>query len=94
MRSAEREQLSNSLYTYGTNSEATRRAHRLIFGEVVANGAFTRESLATHWCSVAIRTRWRFVLRLLYNEVAFWALGKVNPVTHAAGNTINCYLGD
>ncbi len=24
----------------------------------------------------------------LYNEVAFLALGKVNPVTHAVGNTI------
>lgn len=24
----------------------------------------------------------------LYNEVAFLALGRVNPVTHAVGNTI------
>ena len=28
------------------------------------------------------------VLYYLYNEVAFMALGRVNPVTHAVGNTI------
>ncbi|KAL7541062.1 hypothetical protein ACHAXR_010603 [Thalassiosira sp. AJA248-18] len=51
------------------------------FKDVVAGGAFTNKSLST-------------LLLLggasyyLYNEVAFLALGKVNPVTHAVGNTI------
>jgi len=51
------------------------------FKDVVAGGSFTNKSLsallllggATYY---------------LYNEVAFLALGKVNPVTHAVGNTI------
>jgi solute carrier family 35, member E1 len=51
------------------------------FGSVVAKGAYTNKSLA-------------MLLGLggasyyAYNEVAFLALGKVNPVTHAVGNTI------
>jgi solute carrier family 35 protein E1 len=50
-------------------------------GDLVAKGDMTRKSLAT-------------LLGLggasyyAYNEVAFLALGKVNPVTHAVGNTI------
>jgi solute carrier family 35 protein E1 len=50
-------------------------------GKLVATGAFTETSLAT-------------LLTLggasyyAYNEVAFLALGKVNAVTHAVGNTI------
>mmetsp|Transcript_9874 Transcript_9874/g.17756 ORF Transcript_9874/g.17756 Transcript_9874/m.17756 type:complete len:383 (+) Transcript_9874:96-1244(+) len=51
------------------------------FKAAVASGAFTTKSLATliglSGCSY-----------YLYNEVAFLALGKVNPVTHAVGNTI------
>merc|ERR1711966_355811 len=51
------------------------------FKAAVADGAFTNRSLsallllggATYY---------------LYNEVAFLALGKVNPVTHAVGNTV------
>eukprot|EP00980_Cylindrotheca_fusiformis_P015168 scaffold4197_cov115-Cylindrotheca_fusiformis.AAC.2 len=50
-------------------------------GDLVASGKFTRKSIfallglggATYYA---------------YNEVAFLALGKVNPVTHAVGNTI------
>lgn len=51
------------------------------FGDVVASGDYTKKALAT-------------LLGLggasyyAYNEVAFLALGKVNPVTHAVGNTI------
>jgi solute carrier family 35 protein E1 len=51
------------------------------FKAAVAGGSFTNKSLAT-------------LLGLggaayyAYNEVAFLALGKVNPVTHAVGNTI------
>jgi solute carrier family 35 protein E1 len=51
------------------------------FNGAVAAGEFTRKSLA-------------MLLGLggasyyAYNEVAFLALGKVNPVTHAVGNTI------
>jgi solute carrier family 35 protein E1 len=51
------------------------------FGEVVAKGEFTRKSLAT---LLALGGASYYA----YNEVAFLALGKVNPVTHAVGNTI------
>ena len=51
------------------------------FGDVVASGDFTRKSLAT---LVALSGLTYYA----YNEVAFLALGKVNPVTHAVGNTI------
>jgi solute carrier family 35 protein E1 len=50
-------------------------------GKLVSKGAFTSKSLS-------------MLLALggfsyyAYNEVAFLALGKVNPVTHAVGNTI------
>jgi len=51
------------------------------FKEVVAAGTFTNKSLATLLaCGGASY--------YAYNEVAFLALGKVNPVTHAVGNTI------
>lgn len=51
------------------------------FGDVVAGGKFTKSSLAT---LVALSGASYYA----YNEVAFLALGKVNPVTHAVGNTI------
>ena len=51
------------------------------FSEVVNNGEFTRKSLAT---LLALGGASYYA----YNEVAFLALGKVNPVTHAVGNTI------
>jgi solute carrier family 35 protein E1 len=51
------------------------------FGDVVAAGDFTRKSLAT---LLALGGASYYA----YNEVAFLALGKVNPVTHAVGNTI------
>lgn len=51
------------------------------FGEVVNKGDFTRKSLAT---LLALGGASYYA----YNEVAFLALGKVNPVTHAVGNTI------
>jgi solute carrier family 35 protein E1 len=51
------------------------------FGEVVATGEFTRKSLAS---LMALSGASYYA----YNEVAFLALGKVNPVTHAVGNTI------
>lgn len=51
------------------------------FNDVVAAGDFTSKSLAT---LLALSGATYYA----YNEVAFLALGKVNPVTHAVGNTI------
>lgn len=51
------------------------------FKDVVAGGSFTNKSLST---LLALGGATYY----LYNEVAFLALGKVNPVTHAVGNTI------
>jgi len=51
------------------------------FKAAVAGGAFTNKSLLTLLLSGGASY-------YLYNEVAFLALGKVNPVTHAVGNTI------
>lgn len=51
------------------------------FNKVVAAGDYTRQSLAT---LIALSGATYYA----YNEVAFLALGKVNPVTHAVGNTI------
>jgi len=51
------------------------------FGDVVAAGEYTRKGLAS---LLALGGATYYA----YNEVAFLALGKVNPVTHAVGNTI------
>lgn len=51
------------------------------FNALVASGDFTAKSLAT-LLGLGGATYYA------YNEVAFLALGKVNPVTHAVGNTI------
>jgi len=51
------------------------------FKSTVAAGTFTNKSLAT---LLALSGATYYA----YNEVAFLALGKVNPVTHAVGNTI------
>jgi len=51
------------------------------FKSVVAAGEFTNKSLAS---ILALSGASYYA----YNEVAFLALGKVNPVTHAVGNTI------
>jgi len=51
------------------------------FNEVVAGGEFTKKSLST---LLALSGASYYA----YNEVAFLALGKVNPVTHAVGNTV------
>jgi len=51
------------------------------FKAAVEGGSFTNKSLST---LLALSG----VTYYLYNEVAFLALGKVNPVTHAVGNTI------
>lgn len=51
------------------------------FKGAVDSGAFTNKSLST---LLALGGASYY----LYNEVAFLALGKVNPVTHAVGNTI------
>jgi solute carrier family 35, member E1 len=51
------------------------------FNKVVAKGDFTNKALAT---LIALSGATYYA----YNEVAFLALGKVNPVTHAVGNTI------
>jgi len=51
------------------------------FKAAVDSGAFTTKSLST---LLALSGASYY----LYNEVAFLALGKVNPVTHAVGNTI------
>ena len=51
------------------------------FGKVVKGGEWTAKSLAT-LLGLGGATYYA------YNEVAFLALGKVNPVTHAVGNTI------
>jgi solute carrier family 35 protein E1 len=50
-------------------------------GELVKAGEYTKQSLAT---LLALGGASYYA----YNEVAFLALGKVNPVTHAVGNTI------
>lgn len=49
--------------------------------DIIATGEFTKKSLAT---LLALGGASYYA----YNEVAFLALGKVNPVTHAVGNTI------
>jgi solute carrier family 35 protein E1 len=51
------------------------------FKTLVANGDFTNKALAM-LLGLGGATYYA------YNEVAFLALGKVNPVTHAVGNTI------
>jgi solute carrier family 35 protein E1 len=51
------------------------------FKDAVAGGSFTNKSLSTLLLLGG-------ATYYLYNEVAFLALGKVNPVTHAVGNTI------
>jgi solute carrier family 35, member E1 len=51
------------------------------YGDVVAKGEFTSKALAT---LIALSGATYYA----YNEVAFLALGKVSPVTHAVGNTI------
>ena len=51
------------------------------FSDVVAKGSFTNKSLA-------VLLGLSGASYYAYNEVAFLALGKVNPVTHAVGNTI------
>jgi len=51
------------------------------FDKLVAAGDFTSKSLAS---LLALGGATYYA----YNEVAFLALGKVNPVTHAVGNTI------
>jgi solute carrier family 35 protein E1 len=50
-------------------------------GDLIAAGEFTKKSLAT-------LLAFSGASYYAYNEVAFLALGKVNPVTHAVGNTI------
>lgn len=51
------------------------------FKSLVTAGDFTNKSLSTLLLLSG-------ATYYLYNEVAFLALGKVNPVTHAVGNTI------
>jgi len=51
------------------------------FGKVVSSGEYTSKALAS---LLALGGASYYA----YNEVAFLALGKVNPVTHAVGNTI------
>merc|ERR1719451_274841 len=51
------------------------------FKNTVKAGEFTKKSLAA---LLALGGASYYA----YNEVAFLALGKVNPVTHAVGNTI------
>jgi solute carrier family 35 protein E1 len=51
------------------------------FSKVVATGKFTQSGLA-------LLLAMSGMTYYAYNEVAFLALGKVNPVTHAVGNTI------
>lgn len=51
------------------------------FGKVVASGKFTSRGLSLLLAMSGLTY-------YAYNEVAFLALGKVNPVTHAVGNTI------
>lgn len=50
-------------------------------GDLIAAGDYTKKALAT---LLALGGASYYA----YNEVAFLALGKVNPVTHAVGNTI------
>eukprot|EP00934_Nitzschia_sp_Nitz4_P001731 Nitzschia sp. Nitz4//scaffold2_size372955//148307//149645//NITZ4_000406-RA/size372955-snap-gene-0.21-mRNA-1//1//CDS//3329546727//1731//frame0 len=52
-----------------------------VIGELIASGQQTQKSIAT---LLALGGASYYA----YNEVAFLALGKVNPVTHAVGNTI------
>lgn len=51
------------------------------FKAVVEGGSFTNKSLSTLLALSGLTY-------YMYNEVAFLALGKVNPITHAVGNTI------
>lgn len=51
------------------------------FAKLVSDGANTSREIATLLAMSGISY-------YAYNEVAFLALGKVNPVTHAVGNTI------
>mmetsp|Transcript_24910 Transcript_24910/g.54331 ORF Transcript_24910/g.54331 Transcript_24910/m.54331 type:complete len:395 (+) Transcript_24910:156-1340(+) len=51
------------------------------FSKVVESGEYTKKSLST---LLALSGATYYA----YNEVAFQALGRVNPVTHAVGNTI------
>lgn len=51
------------------------------FGDVVKAGTYTKKALIT-LLGLGGATYYA------YNEVAFQALGRVNPVTHAVGNTI------
>mmetsp|Transcript_26322 Transcript_26322/g.42829 ORF Transcript_26322/g.42829 Transcript_26322/m.42829 type:complete len:381 (-) Transcript_26322:201-1343(-) len=51
------------------------------FKAAVEAGSFTNKSLSTLLALGGLTY-------YMYNEVAFLALGKVNPVTHAVGNTI------
>jgi solute carrier family 35 protein E1 len=51
------------------------------FSKVVSSGQYTAKSLST----LLLMSGASYYA---YNEVAFLALGKVNPVTHAVGNTI------
>jgi solute carrier family 35 protein E1 len=51
------------------------------FGKVVSSGKYTQKGLSMLLALSGITY-------YAYNEVAFLALGKVNPVTHAVGNTI------
>jgi len=51
------------------------------FSKLVSNGSYTNKSLAL-LLGLGGATYYA------YNEVAFLALGKVNPVTHAVGNTV------
>lgn len=52
-----------------------------VMSDLIASGAETKSSIAT---LLALAGASYYA----YNEVAFLALGKVNPVTHAVGNTI------
>eukprot|EP00587_Corethron_hystrix_P000640 CAMPEP_0113315992 /NCGR_PEP_ID=MMETSP0010_2-20120614/11434_1 /TAXON_ID=216773 ORGANISM="Corethron hystrix, Strain 308" /NCGR_SAMPLE_ID=MMETSP0010_2 /ASSEMBLY_ACC=CAM_ASM_000155 /LENGTH=375 /DNA_ID=CAMNT_0000172595 /DNA_START=388 /DNA_END=1515 /DNA_ORIENTATION=+ /assembly_acc=CAM_ASM_000155 len=51
------------------------------FADAVGTGSFTNKSLSILMALSGLSY-------YAYNEVAFLALGKVNPVTHAVGNTI------
>ena len=51
------------------------------FGKVVSTGKYTQKGLSLLLAMSGLTY-------YAYNEVAFLALGKVNPVTHAVGNTI------
>ena len=53
-------------------------------------GAFKSLAKTSEWTSKSLATLLGLggLSYYAYNEVAFLALGKVNPVTHAVGNTI------